>query len=79
MEGYRTQEDIVQNLRDAGCDEDIISKFLECVEKGKKPESLRLLKRQRSELLDAVHKEQRKIDCLDYLVYMMHRQQPHKG
>ena len=79
MEGYRTQEDIVQNLRDAGCDEDTISKFLKCIEKGEKPEGLRLLKRQRSELLDTVHKEQRKIDCLDYLVYMMQRQQPHKG
>ena len=40
---------------------------------GKEPESLRLLKKQRSLLLDAVHREEKKIDCLDYLVYQMQK------
>ena len=66
-----SEETITQNLRDAGCDEETIAAFLSCVRDGRGPESLRLLKRQRSLLLDAVHQEEKKIDCLDYLVYQM--------
>jgi hypothetical protein len=66
-----SEEDIIQNLRDAGCNEKDISSFLECIKCGREPESFRLLKKQRSRLLDTVHEEQKKIDCLDYLVYQM--------
>lgn len=68
-----SEESIIQNLRDAGCDEKTITTFLRCVKDGKEPESLQLLKKQRSLLLDAVHREEQKIDCLDYLVYRMRK------
>lgn len=68
-----SEEDMIQNLRDAGCSEKDIEAFMECVRCGREPESLRLLKRQRSRLLDAVHEEQKKLDCLDYLVYQMQK------
>ena len=68
-----SEEALIQNLRDAGCNEKAIADFLDCVRKDKEPESLRMLKKQRSRLLDAVHEEQRKIDCLDYLVYQMQK------
>lgn len=66
-----SEEDIIQNLRDAGCSEKDIASYLECVKSGREPESFQLLKKQRSRLLDTVHEEQKKIDCLDYLVYQM--------
>ena len=68
-----SEESIIQNLRDAGCDETTITSFLRCMKDGKEPESLRLLKKQRRLLLDAVHREEKKINCLDYLVYQMQK------
>lgn len=68
-----SEEAVTQNLRDAGCDEGAIDAFLGFVREKKEAESLRLLKKQRSLLLDAVHREEKKIDCLDYLVYRMQR------
>lgn len=62
---------LLRNLRDAGCDEDTIKKYI-CLEKeDRRQEQYRLLSRQRALLLEQVHSEQHKIDCLDYLVYTM--------
>ncbi|MCI9458106.1 MAG: hypothetical protein HFE44_14240 [Oscillospiraceae bacterium] len=66
-----SEKTVIQNLRDAGCDEKTIAAYLDCIMNGRETESLRLLKKQRSLLLDAVHREERKIDCLDYLMYQM--------
>lgn len=60
---------ITQNLKDAGCDSEMITEFWD--KNGKKDEQLRMLERQRLRLLDRVHKEEKRIDCLDYLVYQM--------
>jgi len=68
-----SEEALIQNLRDAGCDEKAVTEFLDCVRRDKEAESFRLLKKQRSRLLDLVHDEQKKIDCLDYLVYQMQK------
>ncbi len=68
-----SEKTVIQNLRDAGCDEKAIAAYLDCIMNGRETESLRLLKKQRSLLLDAVHREERKIDCLDYLMYQMQK------
>lgn len=54
-----SEEAVTQNLRDAGCDEGTIAAFLGFVREEKEAESLRLLKKQRSLLLDAVHREEK--------------------
>lgn len=74
MNPYRTQEDLVQNLKDAGCSEKTISDFLEDMTQEKLPDGLRLLQRHRRVLLDELHREQRRIDCLDYLVFLLEKQ-----
>ncbi|HIY18971.1 MAG TPA: hypothetical protein IAA44_06170 [Candidatus Blautia avistercoris] len=38
---------------------------------GKKDEQLKMLAVQRTRLLDRIHKEEKRINCLDYLVYQM--------
>ena len=38
-------------------------------DEGRTAEQLRLLAEQRRELLDRVHADERRIDCLDYLIY----------
>ncbi len=69
-----SREDLIQNLLDAGCGGETAAQFLGCLDKGDLQKAMKLLERQRSALLESVHEGQRKIDCLDYLVYQMNRQ-----
>lgn len=69
-----SREDLIQNLRDADCSEEVIQVFLKGLDEGKLPESLRMLAKHRGALLDVVHAEEKKIDCLDYLVYMLKKE-----
>lgn len=69
----RKTEAIIQNLKDAGCSPDTISDFMEDMEVGKTAEGLKLLAVHRRSLLDQLHEEQKRIDCLDYLVWQMEK------
>ena len=66
-------EDIIQNLRDAGCTLEDITGFMRCMETGEAKKGMKLLDRQRRELLNGIHDRQRKLDCLDYLIYQMQK------
>ncbi len=66
-------EAVEQNLRDAGCSDEFIAAFMRVWEAGTTEEQLRLLSSQRCRLLDRVHAEQRKLDCLDYLRYQLEK------
>ena len=63
----------IQNLKDAGCGADGVEQFLSLEEEGKTQEQLELLSVQRRQLLDRVHEEERRITCLDYLVYQIEK------
>ncbi|WP_298023004.1 hypothetical protein [uncultured Dysosmobacter sp.] len=63
-----------ENLSDAGCDLEMIEQFMTLVEQGNREEGLALLAKHRKRLLDCCHAEQKKLDCLDYLVYQMNKQ-----
>jgi protein tyrosine/serine phosphatase len=65
----RDESTVVQNLIDAGCDENTIADFMQTIRQGKESEGLRILQLHRRFLLNQLHDEQKKIDCLDYLVY----------
>ncbi len=66
---------ITQNLRDAGCPEDFIKRFLACLTYGTPIEQERMLERERHCILEKVHDEQKKLDCFDYLRYALKRKQ----
>ena len=66
-----SREKVVQNLKDAGCSKEAIKDFLLYFGGNKKEEQLALLEKHRKELLSVVHKEEKKIYCLDYLVYQI--------
>lgn len=70
---YGSREAVIQNLKDAGCAPDVIECCIACLEQGKKAELLKRLEEHRTSLLDKVHKEEKHIDCLDYLVYQIMR------
>ncbi len=71
--GYNSEEDVIQNLKDAGCDKKTIESFMKCMAQDDLRGQLHLMKEQRRCLLNKVHEEEKKIDCLDYLVYQMGR------
>ncbi len=70
---YGSREAVIQNLKDAGCTQDIIECCIACMEQGKKNELLKRLEEHRTGLLHKVHEEEKHIDCLDYLVYQIRR------
>ncbi len=56
------------NLRDAGCDEMLIAELDALPSTCAK---LCRLKAYRRDLLDSIHAEQKKLECLDYLIYQL--------
>lgn len=70
------QEAVVQNLEDAGCSAEFIQRYLETAQaESGTADRLRLLERQRRELLDRLHDGQRMLDCLDHLRYQLQKRQ----
>lgn len=70
-ERFTQRQVVIQNLKDAGCDDGLIEKFFQLMDEERKIDCLSLLSRHRRILLDCCHAEQLKIDCLDYLIYQM--------
>lgn len=73
MSNDASVQNVIQNLKDAGCDTGTIEEFLVLDGEGKTREQLKLLARHRQQLLDRVHREEKRIDCLDYLVYQLNK------
>ena len=63
-----------ENLKDAGCDLDMICRCEVLAQGEKKAELMQVLSQHRRTLLDAVHENERRIDCLDYLIYQIEKQ-----
>lgn len=73
MYAVNSNASIIQNLADAGCDEAAIAKFMDSLKNGKTAEGLKLLEKHRRSLLNELHKQQQKIDCLDYLMHNLRK------
>lgn len=73
-ETYSSYNSIYQNLIDAGCDKSIADKCMLLVKNGKDIEMLPILAKHRKCLLDTIHKGEKQIDCLDYLIYSLKKQ-----
>lgn len=59
---------IIDNLRDAGCSEELIEQYASAASGCAR---MCLLKKHRRELLESIHSEQKKLECLDYLIYQL--------
>lgn len=68
------EDAIIQNLKDAECDEDKINAFITNIREDKLSDGLKLLSLHRRSLLDILHEKQKQIDCIDYLVYLLEKQ-----
>ena len=72
MKGNTKQDDsLLQNLHDAGCSQQIIEKFMQGRREKDMLCQIRILAKQRSLLLEALHTDQNKLDCLDYLLFQL--------
>lgn len=69
-EACDTQGQITQCLRDAGCTDDMIANFVASHQKSETA-GRRLLASHRKTLLEDLHVCQKRIDCLDYLLYKL--------
>ncbi len=64
-------EKIHQNLIDAGCDQKTTDLCMVFVKEGQLSDMMPILRNHRNALLESVHKGQKQIDCLDYLLYRL--------
>ena len=60
---------VLQCLTDAGCDDSLIERFEAMRRAASRGGQLALLNEHRRLLLDRIHAEQKKLDCLDYLLW----------
>ena len=67
-------EKILQNLKDANCSATIINKYFDLAKAGNTFEQLKLLTSHKSELLNSLHKCQKQIDCLDFLIFNLEQE-----
>ncbi len=70
---YGSKEAVIRNLTDAGCCQEMVQCFMAYLEQGDLQGQLSLLEKHRTHLLNQVHKEEKQIDCLDYLAYQVRR------
>lgn len=71
MESKMTIQDLILNLKAAGFEENMIEEYLSCWKAGETKGQLKLLSQKRESLLEHVHKKEKQIACLDYLVYQI--------
>ena len=74
-------EAVIRNLTDAGCDSELIERYRALSREDGDPADItrrqaRLLCEYRKRLLERIHEEQRRLDCLDYLLF--HLREQHK-
>ena len=66
---------ILQNLKDADCNSELIERFFMLDKNQRTFEQLKLLDEYRKKLVESLHQDQRKIDCLDYLIFNLKQKQ----
>ena len=66
-------ENIVQTLKDVGCNKRTIESYIE--QEGNQKRQLTILYNQRKKQLETVHKHQKRLDNLDFLIYSINKEQ----
>ncbi len=61
--------DIMKNLKDAGCDFKIADNIVSLIKADEKTPALNLLLKHKKQLLESLYENQKKIDCLDFLIF----------
>lgn len=65
------REMLLQNLKDAGCDQQLIDYCLLLFQQNNISEMKRILANYKRKLLETLHMYEKEIDCLDYLMFRL--------
>ena len=65
---------MIQNLKDAGCGSETVEKVCRLYSNGQIQDAVITLRRHRCSLMDSLHESQRRVDCLDFLVWRMEKE-----
>lgn len=65
---HASKNEVIQNLKDAGFDEDLIEQFISLYQLDRSTAYMRLLRKYRCDLLTDMRVCQEKLFCLDYLI-----------
>lgn len=68
---YTCRNTIIQNMKDFGCDAKTIDSFVACFENNDKNGQKQILEECRKTKLEELHKKQKEIDLLDYMIYQL--------
>ena len=69
-EKQASREAVIQILQDAGCESELIERYLRL----RSQHAFREQRKHRAALLEAIHGEQKKLDCLDDLLYLLEKE-----
>ena len=72
-EQYVEYTDLIQ----AGCSEDTAKKCLECFSRKQFAGAIKCLEESRCDLLEELHCCEKKIECMDYLIYQVKNRKDH--
>ncbi|MGN0904529.1 MAG: hypothetical protein ACI4PW_05175 [Alphaproteobacteria bacterium] len=72
----KKETDLLRTLKDAGCDTRMIRTFFQLEKEGGTIRQLRLLSGHRKLLVRTLHEDQKKIDCLDFLMFSLKSKTP---
>ena len=64
---------VMQNLSDADCPQEVIRQFMQNAEEDRQTQAIQVLEKHRRTLLDRVHREEKYIERLDYLLYSLRK------
>lgn len=67
-------DDLIQNLKDAGCDARTIENVRRLYDNGQVQDAVKTLRKHRCSLMDSLHESQGRVDCLDFLVWRMEKE-----
>lgn len=67
-------ERLEEYLDDIGCPSKVKAEILEYTENRDIQNIIRLLRRHRQSTLDSIHKEEKQISCLDYIVFQLEKE-----
>lgn len=67
-------QEVLQNLKDAGCSDQFIDEFFRLIKQNESKKSIiKSLYKYKEVLLKSLHDYQKKIDCLDFLIYKINQ------
>lgn len=74
MDEFSSEEKVCQCLEDMGCDSAFMKEFQKNFQRCDLAAQKRMLLAHRAKQMDELHASQKRIDCLDFLIYQLEKE-----